>query len=218
MASVNTAEILHRLDRYVHHELHGEGTGHDYWHVRRVANLAARIANEEGADTFVVEAAALLHDIADEKFSGDPGAGPQAARDWLTANGGTHVAEQVATIIATMSFKGAGTTEADMGLEGRCVRDADRLEALGAIGIARTFAYGGSVGRPIHDPDVTPVLAQDAATYRTNVGTTVNHFHEKLLLLVDRMSTDTGRRLATERDRYMREFLERFDAEWRGES
>ena len=115
-----------------------------------------------------------------------------------------------------MSFKGAGVDEAQMSPEGLCVRDADRLEAIGAIGIARTFAYGGKVGRPVHDPEVPPVLAGSAQEYRANVGTTLNHFDEKLFLLADRMGTDAGRRMARERHDYMVEFHQRFLAEWDG--
>lgn len=218
MSNEHNTEVLAATGAYVRDELSGEGTGHDYHHSRRVAALARRIAEEEGADTFVAELAGLLHDIEDEKFSGDPEAGPRAAREWLTQLGvDDRTTCAVVQIIATMSFKGAGVEEAPMTLEGRCVRDADRLEAIGAIGIARTFAYGGKVGRPIHDPETAPVMAGTSGEYRSNLGTTLNHFPEKLFLLADRMSTDAGRRLARERHEYMVEFHDRFLAEWSGE-
>jgi len=122
----------------------GDGTGHDWWHVDRVRKLAVRIARAEGADELVVELAALLHDVADYKLTGSEEAGPEAAHVWLTAGGASpELVEHVVTIVRGISFKGAGVAEADLTLEGRCTRDADRLDALGAVGIARAFAYGG---------------------------------------------------------------------------
>lgn len=211
------ADLIRATEAHVRAAMLGEATGHDWWHVDRVRNTAVTIARGENADLVVVELAALVHDIADEKFTGSAEAGPVYARNWLGELGApAPLIEQIATIIGTMSFQGSGVAEREMTVEGRCVRDADRLDAIGAIGVARTFAYGGHVGRPIHDPTVQPFHAETAADYRANVGTTVNHFHEKLLLLADRMATDTGRRIAEDRTAFMQSFLDRFQEEWDG--
>ena len=209
--------IIDATERFVRGELEGESSGHDWWHVVRVRNLAERIAIAEGADVSVVVLTALLHDIADYKFTADDESGPRVASEWLTGQGAdAAVVENVADTIRHMSFKGAGVVEAELSLEGRCVRDADRLDAVGAIGIARTFAYGGHVGRPMHDPGTTAQHHNSCEQYRSNTGTTVNHFYEKLLLLKDRMSTPAGRRIAEHRHAVMEDFLDDFYAEWEG--
>ena len=192
-----------------------EGTGHDWLHVRRVWLNARRVGRAEGADLFVVELAALLHDIADWKFhGGDLSAGPKAARRWLLSLGaGAGTAERVARVVAQVSYKGAKVADSADSLEAAVVQDADRLDALGAVGIARTFAYGGSKGRAIYDPAVKPVLHASSKAYSTSTAPTLNHFYEKLLLLKGRMKTRTGRRLAAERHRFMELFLRRFYAE-----
>jgi uncharacterized protein len=187
--------------------------------VHRVRRVALRLAREEGADLYVVELAALLHDLADHKFhGGDETAGPRAARAWLQSLGAEEaVIAHVAAIIAGVSYKGAGVATPMETPEGRVVQDADRLDAIGAIGIARTFAYGGSRGRPMHEPDAEPEAHGSFAAYKASTGPTINHFHEKLLLLRDRMNTDAARRMAEGRHRFMEHFLERFHAEWEGE-
>ena len=201
----------------------GDGS-HDWWHVHRVWRSAQAIAAGEVAagrevDLLVVELAALLHDIADWKFhDGDEAAGPRAARAFLE---GERVApetvEHVTDIVARVSFKGAGVPDVMPTLEGRIVQDADRLDALGAVGIARTFAYGGHAGRPIHTPGEVAELHDDPAGYRARGSrASVTHFHEKLLLLRERMHTPTARRIADERHAYMEEFLARFEQEWDG--
>lgn len=197
--------------------LAGDATGHDWWHIERVRRLALRLAAEEGADPLVVELAALLHDVADWKLSGDADAGARHARAWLTSLGvEAAVVEHVSGIVAGVSFKGAGVATPMSTIEGRVVQDADRLDALGAIGIARAFAYGGSRGRALHEPEESPRLHASFAEYRSATGSTLNHFHEKLLLLRGRMHTAAGRRLADERHRFMEEFVRRFLAEWEG--
>ncbi len=197
--------------------LAGDATGHDWWHIERVRRLALRLAAEEGADPLVVELAALLHDVADWKLSGDADAGARHAREWLTSLGvEPAVVEHVTGIVAGVSFKGAGVPTPMSTIEGRVVQDADRLDALGAIGIARAFAYGGSRGRALHEPEEGPRLHASFAEYRSATGSTLNHFHEKLLLLRERMNTAAGRRLADERHRFMEEFVRRFLAEWEG--
>jgi len=214
--------VLRRTGAFVRERLAetpgATATGHDWWHVCRVRRTALAIAAAEGGDPFVVELAALLHDVADRKFGGgDWGAGARAAAAWLRSLGVDHqTVDQVAAIIDGLSFKGAGVPTPMATPEGAAVQDADRLDALGAIGIARAFAYGGMRGRPLHDPDVPPTPHPTAAAYAAATGPTLNHFPEKLLLLEDRMQTATGRRLAEERHRFLEAFLARFLAEWDG--
>lgn len=203
---------------HVKAKLSGEGSGHDWFHIERVRRNALRIGRDEGADLFVVELAALLHDIADWKFAGgDDTAGPREARAWLATLGvESAIIEHVCEIIKDLSFKGAGVPAAMRTTEGRVVQDADRLDALGAIGIARAFAYGGHKGSELYNPDVKPELHTTFEQYKRSRGSTINHFHEKLLLLKDRMNTRTARTLAEQRHRVMEEFLDQFLAEWNG--
>jgi uncharacterized protein len=212
-------DLILRTADYVKSVLSGEGSGHDWWHTYRVWRTAQRIGQAEGADLLVVELAALLHDIADWKaHGGDSTVGPQAARNWLVSLGvNENIVEHVCQIVANISFKGAGVTQPELSLEGKSVQDADRLDAVGAIGIARTFAYGGAKGRLIHDPEVNPEEHETAEAYIKSTGTTVNHFYEKLLLLKDRMNTATGRTMAEKRHQFMEDFLRRFYEEWEGE-
>lgn len=210
--------ILHRTREFVRERLSGEGTGHDWFHIERVCRSALAIAREEKADPVVVELAALLHDVGDWKFhGGDKHAAARIARDWLESLGAPkEIVDHVALIADTISFVGAGVATPMSTLEGRAVQDADRLDALGAIGIARAFAYGGSKGRPLYDPGVPPTPHDSFDAYKKNAGPTINHFYEKLLLLKDRMQTDAGRRLAEERHAFLEEFLDQFFAEWNG--
>ena len=191
--------------------------GHDFFHTLRVYKTALRLAYAEGADPLITGLAAALHDVDDRKLS------PATHEDNTNAfiflrerafDGET--IRRILTIIGEVSFRGTDSVVPST-IEGKCVQDADRLDAIGAIGVARTFAYGGSHHRVMHDPDVPPETAMDAGRYYAHEATTVNHFYEKLLLLKDMMSTGTGRRLAEDRDRYMRFFLEEFFAEWEGE-
>jgi uncharacterized protein len=211
------AAVIAAAEQYARDELGRDGSGHDYWHVHRVRTTAVALAREEGADLFVTELTALLHDIADVKLSGSLTAGPDAARAFCATHGlPVETGELIASIIAAMSFKGALVAEADLPLEGRCVRDADRLDAIGAVGIARAFAYGGSAGRLMWDPQVSPRLHATEAAYRSDTGSSIAHFYEKLLLLKDRMGTDAGRRRAEHRHGVMESFLAEFYAEWDG--
>jgi uncharacterized protein len=209
-------EILRHTEEWVRAKMYGEGTGHDWWHVDRVRRMALRLARDEGADPYVTELAALLHDVADHKFhGGDETAGPRAARAWLAEAGAdAATVDHVATIVAELSFKGAGVATPMSSPEGRVVQDADRLDAIGAIGVARAFAYGGSRGRPLHEPAAAPELHASFEAYKSSTGPTINHFHEKLLLLRDRMNTPTARRIADERHRFMESFLDHFHREW----
>lgn len=211
-------EIIKKTAAYVRETLGGESSGHDWWHVYRVRNMAKHIGEKEHADMFIVEIGALLHDIADYKlYGGDEEIGPQTARKWLES---LKVAEKdithICDIIRHMSFKGANVRSNMSTKEGMIIQDADRLDALGAIGIARTFAYGGHKGREMYNPNIKPVMHNSFEEYKNNVGPTINHFYEKLLLLKGLMNTDTAKKLAARRTKYMEEFLATFYAEWEG--
>lgn len=212
------SRLIQQTADFIRQRLKDDASGHDWWHIDRVRRNAVLLAQAEGADAGVCELAALLHDIADWKFhGGDEQAGPMAARAWLESQSADdRVIEQVCDIIAGVSYKGAGVATAMPTLEGRCVQDADRLDAIGAIGVARAFAFGGHFGRLMYDPDHPPELHASFEAYKTKSGPTINHFYEKLLLLKDRMQTETGRKLAEERHRFLETFLERFFAEWNG--
>jgi uncharacterized protein len=214
------SEIIKRTADHAAHLLSGEHTGHDWWHVYRVWQNAIYIGRDEKADMLVVELAALLHDIADWKFhGGDEKAGSRAAREWLTSQSvNITIIDHVCQIIDDLSFKGAAVRTAMKTKEGMVVQDADRLDALGAIGIARAFAYGGHKGREIYNPAISPTHHQSFEEYKKSAGTTINHFHEKLLLLKDLMNTQTGRELAEQRHEYLLSFLERFRLEWEGKA
>ncbi len=210
-------DLIPKIASDVQSRMSGDSS-HDWWHVYRVWQMAKRIAVDEQADTFVVELGALLHDIADWKFhDGDETVGPRVAKEMLSAHGvDPDVIEQVQDIIATISYKGAGVTTSMKTIEGKCVQDADRLDAIGAIGIARTFAYGGAKGRAMYDPDVPPEEHPNADSYKKSQGHTINHFYEKLLLVKDRLNTETAKRIAENRHAYMEKYLEEFYKEWEG--
>lgn len=185
----------------------------------RVWQSAKTIADQEkDADKYVVELGALLHDIADWKFhDGDEEAGPKAAREWLESlDVNEAIILHIEDIIRTVSFKGAGVASNMKTLEGKIIHDADKLDAIGAIGIGRAFAYGGSKDRPMYDPNKKHTLHEDFESYKNDKGATINHFYEKLLLLKDRMYTKTARSMAQKRHEYMESFLEEFYAEWDG--
>ena len=209
-------DIISRTQTYVRTTLAGDSSGHDWWHFDRVRTNAIHIATLEGADLVTVELAALLHDIADWKFhGGDESIGPRTADRWLSENGmDERITRHVVDIIASVSFKGAGVATDMPTLEGQCVQDADRLDAIGAVGIARAFAFGGHFGRPMHDPEVPAEQHASFGAYKSKSGPTINHFYEKLLLLKDRMQTATGRRMALERHEFMQTFLQQFFREW----
>ena len=183
--SMPPSDLIDRTAHHVRTVLAGDGTGHDWWHVYRVWKMARRIGQAEKADLLVVELAALLHDIADWKLhGGDLSVGPRMAKDWLDSlDLDSGISGHVCKIIAGMSFKGAAVEPPPLSLEGQVVQDADRLDAMGAIGIARAFAYGGAKGRAIYDPAVPPTEHRTAEAYLKSGGHTINHFYEKLLLL-----------------------------------
>ena len=199
--------------------MEGEGSGHDWWHVWRVWRLAERIGRtEKKTDRTVVALGALLHDLGDWKFhGGDEEAAPREAGRLLSRLGATKEAIlRVQAVCREVSYKGAGVADRPTSLETRIVQDADRLDAIGAIGIARTFAYGGAKGRSIYDPGEKPVLHRTFAAYKKSRGHTINHFHEKLLLLKGRLHTREARRLARDRHAYLVDFLKQFHREWDG--
>ena len=195
-----------------------EGTGHDWYHIERVTKLAKYLAEQEGGNMELITIVALLHDIDDHKFNGgDYEAGAHTAKGILTSLGfESGVIDLVVPCINEISFKGAGVKDNNTSLSSKIVQDADRLDAIGAIGIARTFAYGGAVNQPIYDPEIPPKKHQTKEAYYNERSHTINHFYEKLLLLKNRLHTDTAKQIAEKRQRYMEEFLEQFYAEWNG--
>ncbi len=214
------SHIISATEQFVRSRLTGEGSGHDWFHVERVWKNVRLIAGGEQCNMLVVELAALLHDIADWKFAGgDETAGPREARRWLEAQGVDEmVISHVCDIIKDLSFKGSGVKTPMNSIEGKIVQDADRLDAIGAIGIARAFAYGGHKGREIHNPDKSPEEHSTFEQYKNSTGPTINHFYEKLLLLKDLMNTETARRIAERRHKFMKEYLDQFYLEWEGKA
>lgn len=215
---LNENIIVDKTKEFVRKTLQGESSGHDWFHAERVLKNAVAIAKCENGNLFVIQLAALLHDISDWKFNnGDETVGADVARSWLRQCGvPDEIFDHVTSIIQTMSFKGAGVRTEMQTLEGKIVQDADRLDAIGAIGIARTLAYGGHDNREIYNPEIKPVMHQTAEQYKKNASPTINHFYEKLLLLKDLMNTATAKKIAENRHQYMLDFLERFYQEWDG--
>lgn len=207
-----------RTAEFVKKSLADAEAGHDWWHVLRVWNNTKALLEYEEADRLVCELAALLHDIADSKFhDGDESIGPKKAGQFLTSLGvDTPRIEHVKAIILNMSYKASLGTVAFHSTELAIVQDADRLDALGAIGIARAFNYGGYKNRPLYDPTIEPALNQSKEEYKKSTAPTINHFYEKLLLLKDKMNTPAAQRLAERRHQFMEQFLEQFYADWDG--
>jgi uncharacterized protein len=213
---MNKKTLLKATEDFVKSVLEGDSSGHDWWHIYRVRILAMKIANAEQADPFLVELAALLHDVDDWKLAEKEEEG-QKTKKWLQRCGvENHTIENISAIIDGVSFKGAGVNTSTNNLECRVLQDADRLDAIGAIGIARTFAYGGSRGRGIYDPEILPEMHADFENYKKSNAPTINHFYEKLLLLKDQMQTTTGKALAEQRHEFMLRFLDQFFGEWSG--
>lgn len=214
--------IINKTKDYVRNLLSDDGSGHDWWHIYRVWNTAKLIGKKEGADMIVVELAALLHDVADRKFNeGDVKAGTAKVRKFLSSlkvkrQVADHVCEIVSTCSFATSFTGTGKRKQMKTLEGKVVQDADRLDAIGAIGTARTFAYGGSRNHPMYSPGSKPKKHMTTEEYVKGESHTINHFYEKLLLLKDLMNTGTAKRIAAKRHAFMEKFLDRFFKEWVG--
>jgi uncharacterized protein len=202
----------------VQERLAGESSGHDWWHVHRVWKMAEHLVRGTDANALVVQLAALLHDIADWKLhGGDETVGPRVARSLLSKYGlSDETIAAVCAIIPEISFKGAGVATEPSTLEGKIVQDADRLDAIGAIGIARAFAYGGHAGQELYNPHRAPVMHSSKEAYISSRGPTVNHFYEKLLLLKDQLNTPEARQIARQRHEFMENYLRQFFAEWNG--
>ncbi len=216
---VQEKSILSSTEKFVKETLNNAEGGHDWWHIYRVWKLALRIAKEENANLFVVQLAALLHDIADSKFhDGDEELGPRLAGNFLNKmQVDTQVIKHVDAIIRNMSFHKTFEKKKFNSLELQVVQDADRLDAIGAIGIARTFNYGGHKNFPIYDPHIKPETHQTKEAYKNSKAPTINHFYEKLFLLKEMMNTPTGKILAEGRHQYMEDYIVRFMKEWDGE-
>ena len=204
---------------FVKQQLENAEGGHDWFHIERVYKNALLIAKEEDCDLTVVKLAALLHDIADSKFhGGDESVGPKIAREFLESQNISEVIiSHVIAIIENISFKGGNFEKTFSSKELEIVQDADRLDAIGAIGIARTFNYGGFKNRPLYNPNIQPKLNMSKEEYKNSEAPTLNHFYEKLLLLKDKMNTETGKKIAKKRHDFMVRFLAQFYAEWDGE-
>lgn len=207
--------VIQETERFIESEFRLEGSGHDWFHVDRVRKMALHLGEAEKCDLFIVELAALLHDLDDWKFNNPEHQVGSKAEKWLSSieiEGDT--ISRVLGIIGEVSFKGAGVETPVKTIEAAIVQDADRLDAIGAIGIARTFAYGGNKNRLIYDPAIDPVMHNDFEEYKNNMAPTINHFYEKLLLLKDRMNTNSAKIIAEQRHNFMTEYLTQFYDEW----
>ncbi len=212
------SQIIKKTAAYVKKQTLDESSGHDWWHIYRVWQNAKKIGRQEKADMFIVELAALLHDIADYKFhGGDDTKGTKIASQWLgRLKVDKNVIKHVGNIILAISFKGAGVKNKIKTKEGKVVQDADRLDALGAIGIARVFATGARLNRPIYDPNIKPIIHKSFKSYKKHDSHSINHFYAKLLLIKDRMNTKAGKKMASNRHQYLKKYLARFYKEWEG--
>ena len=212
-------DLIARTKAFVETTLANAEGGHDWWHIYRVWKMSKRIAANEQVDHTVVELASLLHDIADPKFhDGDESIGPKTAKNYLESqNVDPETITHVVNIIKHMSFKNTLEAQSFNSREMEVVQDADRLDAIGAVGIARVFSFGGHKGNPIHDPTMKPKLNMTKEEYKKSNGTSLNHFYEKLFLLKDKMNTETGRAIANSRHEYMQAYVDRFYKEFEGE-
>jgi uncharacterized protein len=214
---MTSEEIIQQTADYVRREFQNDSSGHDWWHIHRVWKNALAICQHEQADVFTVELAALLHDLDDWKLNPSADGTPIRAAAWLRQmDVDSTVSAHICEIIAHLSYKGAGVENKINTIEGKIAQDADRLDAIGAVGIARAFAYGGHAGRPLYDPEEPPQMHQSFEQYKNSRSATINHFYEKLFLLKERMNTPTAKRIAEQRHTYMEEFVSRFLSEWDG--
>lgn len=208
--------VINDAVEFVKNVFSNDYSGHDFYHTLRVYKMATRIAEQENADLLTVQLAALLHDVDDVKLSPETHANNDRAVSFLREHGASvEMIKTICEIISEVSFKGTDTV-APKTIEGKCVQDADRLDAIGAIGIARTFAFGGSHKQAIYDPEIKSVVNVSEKEYRNHVSTTINHFYEKLFLLKDLMNTATAKKIAKQRDEYMRDYVAEFLDEWNG--
>ncbi len=211
--------LIEKTIAFVKQKLHYAEGGHDWFHIERVYKNAMLIAKNENCDQTIVQLGALLHDIADSKFhNGDETIGPKIAHEFLTSQNITEsTIQHIINIIENISYKGGNFEKKFTSIELEIVQDADRLDAIGAIGIARTFNYGGFKNRTLYNPEIAPNLNMSKEEYKNSQAPTINHFYEKLLLLKDKMNTPTGRKIAQQRHEFMQTFLSQFYAEWDGE-
>ncbi|MFV5694137.1 HD domain-containing protein [Flavobacterium sp. LB3P122] len=216
---MNNPDLISKTILFVKTKLENAEGGHDWFHIERVYRNAILISKNEACDTTIVQLGALLHDIADSKFhNGDETIGPKIARKFLESENVTkEIIAHVVNIIANISYKGGNFEKKFSSIELDVVQDADRLDAIGAIGIARAFNYGGFKNRTLYDPKIAPNTRMTKEEYKNNDAPTINHFYEKLFLLKDKMNTETGKQIAKERHRYMEGFTSQFYAEWEGE-
>ncbi len=217
---MTSTELINKTIAFVKEQLANAEGGHDWFHIERVYKNALLIAKNEKVDVVVVQLAALLHDIADSKFhNGDETIGPKIAREFLFKyNVGSKTIEHVVQIIENISFKGGNEVQKFKSAELDVVQDADRLDAMGAIGIARCFNYGGFKNREIYNPNIKPNLNMSKEEYKASKAPTINHFYEKLFLLKDKMNTKTGKDIATQRHNFMELYLNQFYNEWNGKA
>jgi len=217
---MNKEQIISNTVTFVKNTLKNAEGGHDWFHVLRVWNNAKLIAKTENVAIFIVELGALLHDIADSKFyNGDETVGPKVAREFLESeNVSEDIIRHIEQIITNISYKGGNFKQTFTSPELAIIQDADRLDAIGAIGIARCFNYGGFKNRQLYNPEIAPNLTMSKEEYKNSETPTINHFYEKLLLLKDRMNTVSGKKIAQERHQYMENFLQQFYNEWEGKS
>ena len=209
-------DIINQALEYVKKTFENDYRGHDYFHTLRVFKMATNIATKENADVEMVQLVALLHDVDDRKLSPETYANNDKARTFLAQHQVEESKiEEICRMIGEISFVGTDSVVPKT-LEGKCAQDADRLDAIGAIGIARAFAYGGNHNRTMHDPSIPPKLNMNEEEYRNHVSTTVNHFYEKLFSLKDMMNTETAKEIAKARERYMKEYIAEFMDEWDG--
>lgn len=215
---MTSEDVIQKTITFVKEQLNDAEGGHDWFHIERVYKNALLISKNEHVDAFIVALGSLLHDIADSKFhNGDETIGPKIAREFLfNLNIDSTVIEHVINIIENISFKGGHSVQQFKSPELDVVQDADRLDAIGAIGIARCFNYGGFKNRPLYDPSIAPNLNMSKAEYKASTAPTINHFYEKLLLLKDRMNTRTGKQIAANRHTFMELYLKQFYNEWNG--
>jgi len=215
-SKIRQKSILSATENYIRQTFETECSGHDWWHIYRVWKLAVQIQKNEGGDLFIVEMAALLHDLDDWKLKSGNHL-ENKTQQWLEKLEVTKVEQtKIIEVIQQVSFKGAGVETPALSAEAKIVQDADRLDAIGAIGIARTFAYGGNKNRLIYNPEIKPEMHENFEAYKNSTAPTINHFYEKLLLLKERLNTDSAKEIAKGRHKFMENFLQRFFEEWEG--
>ncbi len=216
---MNETKLIEKTEQFVKDRLSGEGTGHDWWHIVRIVNIAKLIHATEGGDWLTIHLTLLLHDVGDRKVINQDNDDYSIAENFLVElNVDPPQIEKIMTIIKTMSYsKSFDETEKNDSIEFKTVQDADRLDAIGAIGVARAFAFGGNRSRPLYDPDHETQAFESSDDYKKAEGSTIHHFYEKLFLLKENLNTKTAKKIANERDEFMHQFVDQFLEEWNGQ-